>query len=116
MRTVSGTTLLFVAVLAFIPCRTVDSQGSSGRAKTAVDGPKGKNTKADAKSDKKAAVQREFEGILKGVRSQKTAVEQRLPVPNSRSRVFTADEAKGIQPHGEQIMGLLEQVNFRLLQ
>jgi hypothetical protein len=47
---------------------------------------------------------------------QKTAAEKGIPVPNSRNWVFTADEAKAIQPHCEQIMGLLKDVNFRLLQ
>jgi hypothetical protein len=47
---------------------------------------------------------------------QKTAAEKGIPVPNSRNWVFTADEAKAIQPHCEQIMVLLKEVNFRLLQ
>ena len=47
---------------------------------------------------------------------QKIAAEKGIPVPNSPNWVFTAEEAKAIQPHCEQIMGLLKQVNFRLLQ
>lgn len=250
MRTVSGTTPVLVAFLAFAATDRIESQGSAGRAKKPVDAAKGKDTKPDAKSDKKdggtsryanpdcgaitpakisdyvrglqaeIAARQEYEGIFKGVRSQadvvacrnaeamgstfqkiiqegfdganppstsaavqkqmaknqakydayvdkkcgpdpskytwqeankkaraawakasgmseacydwladatiafcklpkdqqKTAAEQGIPVPNSRNWVFTAEEARSIQPHCEQIMGLLKQVNFRLLQ
>ena len=251
MRTVSGTTLILAALLAFVPGGRIESQGASGRVKKPVGAAKGQPTKSDAKSDKKdevgtsrwanpdcgaitpakisdyvrglqaeVAARQEYEGIFKGVRSQadvvacrnaeamgstyqkimqegfdganspstptalekqmaknqakydayvdkkcgpdpskydwkeatrraraawakasgmsescydwladatiafcklpkdeqKTAAEKGIPVPNSRNWVFTPDEAKAIQPHCEQIMVLLKQVNFRLLQ
>jgi hypothetical protein len=250
MRTVSGTTVVLVAFLAFAPVDRVDSQGT-GRAKKPAPAAPGKDSKPDAKPDKKGdggtsrwanpdcgpitpakisdyvrglqaevAARQEYEGIFKGVRSQadvlacrnaeamgstyqkimmegfdganspstgaalekqmaknqakydayvdkkcgpdpskydwketnrrgraawakasgmseacydwladatiafcrlpkdeqKTAAEKGIPVPNSRDWVFTADEAKAIQPHCDQIMVLLKQVNFRLLQ
>jgi len=251
MRTVSGTTLVLVAFLAFAPGARIESQGTTGRAKKPVPAPKAKDTNADVKSDKKddtgtsrwadpdcgpitpakisdyvrglqaeAASRQESDGIFKGVRSQadviacrnaeamgptfqkiiqegfdganppstaaavekqmaknqakydayvdkkcgpdpskytwqeanrkaraawakasgmkeacydwladatiafcklprdeqKVAAEKGIPVPNSRNWVFTPEESRAIQPHCEQIMALLKDVNFRLLQ